>query len=68
MLPLLPVNANFSWVTATTPDGTRLTTTVEKGGEVVEAEVRGSARPPQRFLGGAAGLSSSTRSLARLTG
>ena len=36
MLPLLPVNANFSSVTATTPDGTRFTAKVERQGEVVE--------------------------------
>ena len=38
MLPVLPVNANFSSVTAITPDGTRFTATVEREGEVVEAE------------------------------
>ena len=36
VLPLLPVNANFSSVTATTPDGTRFTAKVERDGEVVE--------------------------------
>ena len=36
MIPLLPVNANFSSVTATTPDGTRFTAKVERDGEVVE--------------------------------
>ena len=38
VLPLLPVNANFSSVTATTPDGTRFTAKVEREGEVVEGE------------------------------
>ena len=38
MLPLLPVNANFSSVTATTPDGTRFTTKVDRDGEVVDGE------------------------------
>ena len=38
MMPLLPINANFSSVTATTPDGTRFTAKVERDGEVVEAE------------------------------
>ena len=38
MLPLLPVNANFSSVTATTPDGTRFTAKVERDGEVVDGK------------------------------
>ena len=38
MLPLLPVNANFSSVTATTPDGTRFTAKVERDGEAVDPE------------------------------
>jgi hypothetical protein len=37
MLPLLPVNANFSSVTATTPDGTQFTTTV-RSNLVIEEE------------------------------
>lgn len=36
MLPLLPVNANFSSVTVTTPDGARFAARVERDGEVVE--------------------------------
>ena len=36
MLPLLPVNANFTSVPATAPDGTRFTAKVERDGEVVE--------------------------------
>lgn len=31
MLPLLPVNANFASVSATTPDGTRVAPRVERG-------------------------------------
>ena len=39
VLPMLPVNANFSSVTATTPDGTRFRATVQRDGEVVEGGV-----------------------------
>ena len=35
VLPLLPVNTSFSSVTATTPDGTRFPTKVDREGEVV---------------------------------
>ena len=44
-LPLLPVNANFSSVTATTPDGTRFTAKVERDGEVVEGGVGEYGQP-----------------------
>jgi hypothetical protein len=39
MIPLLPVNANFTKVTATRPDGTKFTATVEKADDVIEGEV-----------------------------
>ena len=45
VLPLLPVNSNFSSVTATTPDGTRFTAKVEREGEVVEGGVGEYAQP-----------------------
>ena len=38
VLPMLPVNANFSSVTATTPDGTRFTAKVERDGDVVDGQ------------------------------
>lgn len=43
MLPLLPVNANFSSVSAVTPDGTRFTAKLERDGEVVEDEASQAA-------------------------
>lgn len=43
MLPLLPVNAHFSSITATTPDGTRFTARLERDGKLADgkAEVLG---------------------------
>ena len=36
---LMPVRTNFSQITATAPDGTKITATVEREGEVIEGEI-----------------------------